>query len=158
MEVAFFAGGCFWGIEAAFQQIPGIKSTRVGYMGGHTNEPTYQDVCSDKTGHAETVAIEFDETIVSYQSLLKHFFSMHNPTEIDRQGPDIGSQYRSVVFYTTNEQKEQAEKFIADINLSDRYNVPVATEVIPASTFWPAEDYHQSYFMKIGQRYGRSLF
>ncbi|MGV8109839.1 peptide-methionine (S)-S-oxide reductase MsrA [Methanospirillum sp.] len=158
MEVAFFAGGCFWGIEAAFQQIPGIKSTRVGYMGGHTNEPTYQDVCSDTTGHAETVAIEFDETIVSYQSLLKHFFSMHNPTEIDRQGPDIGSQYRSVVFYTTNEQKEQAEKFIADINLSDRYNVPVATEVIPASTFWPAEDYHQSYFMKIGQRYGRSLF
>jgi len=112
MEVAFFAGGCFWGIEAAFQQIPGIKSTRVGYMGGHTNEPTYQHVCSDKTGHAETVAIEFDETIVSYQSLLKHFFSMHNPTEIDRQGPDIGSQYRSVVFYTTNEQKEQAEKFI----------------------------------------------
>lgn len=158
MEVAFFAGGCFWGIEAAFQQIPGIKSTRVGYMGGHTNEPTYQDVCSDKTGHAETVAIEFDETIVSYQLLLKHFFSMHNPTEIYRQGPDIGSQYRSVVFYTTNEQKMQAEKFIADINLSDRYNVPVATEVIPASTFWPAEDYHQSYFMKIGQRYGRSLF
>jgi peptide-methionine (S)-S-oxide reductase len=158
MEVAFFAGGCFWGIEAAFQQIPGIKSTRVGYMGVHTNEPTYQDVCSYKTGQAETVAIEFDETIVSYQSLLKHFFSMHNPTEIDRQGPDIGSQYRSVVFYTTNEQKEQAEKFIADINLSDRYNVPVATEVIPASTFWPAEDYHQSYFMKIGQRYGRSLF
>lgn len=158
MEVAFFAGGCFWGIEAAFQQIPGIKSTRVGYMGGHTNEPTYQDVCSDKTGHAETVAIEFDETIVSYQSLLKHFFSMHNPTEIDRQGPDIGSQYRSVVFYTTNEQKEQAEKFIADINLSDQYSVPVATEVVPASTFWPAEDYHQSYFMKIGQCYGRSLF
>jgi peptide-methionine (S)-S-oxide reductase len=158
MEVAFFAGGCFWGIEAAFQQIPGIKSTRVGYMGVHTNEPTYQDVCSYKTGQAETVAIEFDETIVSYQSLLKHFFSMHNPTEIDRQGPDIGSQYRSVAFYTTNEQKEQAEKFIADINLSDRYNVPVATEVIPASTFWPAEDYHQSYFMKIGQRYGRSLF
>lgn len=158
MEVAFFAGGCFWGIEAAFQQIPGIKSTRVGYMGGHTNEPTYQDVCSDKTGHAETVAIEFDETIVSYQSLLKQFFSMHNPTERDRQGPDIGSQYRSVVFYTTNEQKEQAEKFIADINQSDRYNVPVATEVVPASTFWPAEDYHQSYFMKIGRRYGRSLF
>jgi len=158
MEVAFFAGGCFWGIEAAFQQIPGIKSTRVGYMGGHTNEPTYQDVCSDKTGHAETVAIEFDETIVSYQSLLKHFFSMHNPTEIDRQGPDIGSQYRSVVFYTTNEQKEQVEMFIADINHSDRYSVPVATEVVPASTFWPAEEYHQSYFMKIGQRYGRSLF
>jgi methionine-S-sulfoxide reductase len=158
MEVAFFAGGCFWGIEAAFQQIPGIKSTRVGYMGGHTNEPTYQDVCSDKTGHAETVAIGFDETIVSYQSLLKHFFSMHNPTEIDRQGPDIGSQYRSVVFYTTNEQKEQVEMFIADINHSDRYSVPVATEVVPASTFWPAEEYHQSYFMKIGQRYGRSLF
>jgi peptide-methionine (S)-S-oxide reductase len=157
MAIAFFAGGCFWGIEAGFQRLPGVLTTRVGYMGGHTEKPTYQDVCSDTTGHAETVAIEYDEAVISYRRLLGVFFSLHNPTEINRQGPDIGSQYRSVIFYTTQEQKEEAEHCIRGMNESGRYAAPIATEVVPASTFWPAEEYHQSYFLKMGQRYGPGL-
>ncbi|MCA1915537.1 peptide-methionine (S)-S-oxide reductase MsrA [Methanospirillum hungatei] len=158
MGIAFFAGGCFWGIEAGFQNIPGVIHTKVGYMGGHTTEPTYQDVCSDTTGHAETIALEYDDAAITYRQLLEIFFSLHNPTEINRQGPDVGSQYRSVIFYTSPEQKEEAEKFISEMNQSGRYHAAIATEVVPAETFWPAEEYHQSYFMKIGQRYGRSLF
>lgn len=157
MAIAFFAGGCFWGIEAGFQRLPGVLTTRVGYMGGHTEKPTYQDVCSDTTGHAETVAIEYDEAVISYRRLLGVFFSLHNPTEINRQGPDIGSQYRSVIFYTTQKQKEEAEHCIREMNESGRYAAPIATEVVPASTFWPAEEYHQSYFLKMGQRYGPGL-
>ncbi|HOJ97502.1 MAG TPA: peptide-methionine (S)-S-oxide reductase MsrA [Methanospirillum sp.] len=157
MAIAFFAGGCFWGIEAGFQRLPGVLSTRVGYMGGHTNDPTYQDVCSDTTGHAETVAIEYDEAVLSYRRLLEVFFSLHNPTEINRQGPDIGSQYRSVIFYTTQEQKDEAERFIRELNDSGRYAATIATEIVPASPFWPAEEYHQSYYLKMGQRYGPGL-
>lgn len=157
MAIAFFAGGCFWGIEAGFQRLPGVLTTRVGYMGGHTEKPTYQDVCSNTTGHAETVAIEYNEAVISYRRLLGVFFSLHNPTEINRQGPDIGSQYRSVIFYTTQEQKEEAESCIREMNESGRYSAPIATEVVPASTFWPAEEYHQSYFLKMGQRYGPGL-
>lgn len=157
MAIAFFAGGCFWGIEAGFQRLPGVLTTRVGYMGGHTEKPTYQDVCSDTTGHAETVAIEYDEAVISYRRLLGVYFSLHNPTEINRQGPDIGSQYRSVIFYTTQEQKDEAERYIREMNESGRYSAPITTEVVPASTFWPAEEYHQSYFLKMGQRYGPGL-
>mgnify|MGYP002685524991 FL=1 len=158
MGIAFFAGGCFWGIEAGFQKVPGVINTKVGYMGGHTTEPTYQEVCSDTTGHAETIALEYDDTAITYRKLLEIFFSLHNPTEVNRQGPDVGSQYRSVIFYTSPEQKEEAEMFIAEMNQSGRYNAAIATEVVPAETFWPAEEYHQSYFLKIGQRYGRGLF
>jgi len=158
MGIAFFAGGCFWGIEAVFQKVPGVINTKVGYMGGHTIEPTYQEVCSDTTGHAETIALEYDDTAITYRKLLEIFFSLHNPTEVNRQGPDVGSQYRSVIFYTSPEQKEEAEMFIAEMNQSGRYNAAIATEVVPAETFWPAEEYHQSYFLKIGQRYGRGLF
>ncbi|MBP7034596.1 MAG: methionine sulfoxide reductase A [Euryarchaeota archaeon ADurb.Bin294] len=158
MGIAFFAGGCFWGIEAGFQKVPGVINTKVGYMGGHTIEPTYQEVCSDTTGHAETIALEYDDTAITYRKLLEIFFSLHNPTEVNRQGPDVGSQYRSVIFYTSPEQKEEAEMFIAEMNQSGRYNAAIATEVVPAETFWPAEEYHQSYFLKIGQRYGRGLF
>ena len=158
MGIAFFAGGCFWGIEAGFQKVPGVINTKVGYMGGHTQEPTYQDVCSDTTGHAETIAVEYDDAAISYRKLLEIFFALHNPIEVNRQGPDIGSQYRSAIFYATPEQKEEADKFIAEMNQSGRFHAAIATEVVPAETFWPAEEYHQSYFMKIGQRYGRSLF
>lgn len=157
MGVAFFAGGCFWGIEAGFQKVPGVIATRAGYMGGHTNEPTYQDVCSDTTGHAETVALEFDDAAISYRKLLEIFFSLHNPTEINRQGPDTGTQYRSVIFYTTPEQEIEAKQYIDQLNKSGRYNAPIATEVAKASVFWPAEDCHQSYFLKMGQRYGGLL-
>lgn len=158
MGIAFFAGGCFWGIEAGFQKVPGVIDTKVGYMGGHTQEPTYQDVCTDTTGHAETIALEYDDAAISYRKLLEIFFSLHNPTEVNRQGPDVGSQYRSAIFYTSPEQKEEAEHFIAEMNQSGQYHAAIATEIVPAETFWPAEEYHQSYFMKIGQRYGRSLF
>lgn len=154
MAFAFFAGGCFWGMEAVFQQIPGVIRTQVGYMGGTTQDPTYQEVCSDSTGHAETVAIEFDDTKIQYHQLLDIFFSNHNPTELNRQGPDIGTQYRSVIFYTTDEQKNIAEKFIRDLEKSDLYEKKIVTQVRPAPEFWPAEEYHQSYFQKIAQRYG----
>jgi methionine-S-sulfoxide reductase len=157
MALAFFAGGCFWGIEAGFQRVFVLLNTRVGYMGGHTVEPTYQDVSSGTTGHAETVAIEYDEQVISYPMLLKNFFSLHNPTEKDRQGQDIGSQYRSVIFYTTAEQKEQAEKFIQELTKSGQYTDPIVTEVTAATMFWPAEEYHQSFYVKMGQRYGRGL-
>ena len=154
MAFAFFAGGCFWGMEAVFQQIPGVIRTQVGYMGGTTQDPTYQEVCSDSTGHAETVAIEFDYTNIQYHQLLDFFFSNHNPTELNRQGPDIGTQYRSVIFYITDEQKNIAEKFIRDLEKSGLYEKKIVTQVLPAPEFWPAEEYHQSYFLKIAQRYG----
>lgn len=154
MGVTFFAGGCFWGIEAAFQQVPGIAHTSVGYMGGRTEDPTYQDVCSDTTGHAETVALEYDDTVVSYRRLLEIFFSLHNPTELNRQGPDTGSQYRSAIFFTTPEQKLEAEKYIEELERAGQYTRPIVTEIHAASKFWQAEEYHQSYFMKIGRRYG----
>jgi peptide-methionine (S)-S-oxide reductase len=157
MTGAFFAGGCFWGVEAVFQQINGVTNTRVGYMGGTKPEPTYQDVCSDISGHAETVALEYDEKQVSYRQLLDSFFSMHDPTEGDRQGPDIGSQYRSIIFYTTGEQQKEAEQYILDLQKSGRFQLPITTHILPASEFWPAEEYHQSYYLKIGQRYGTGM-
>lgn len=150
MAIATFGAGCFWGVEAAFRNIPGVLATRVGYAGGVMAEPTYEDVCSDQTGHAEVVEIQFDEAKVSYDFLLKNFFSLHDPTQVNRQGPDVGSQYRSVIFTHTPEQKRQAEQAIADLRKSGRFKLPIATLVIPAETFWEAESYHQQYLEKRG--------
>lgn len=154
MAIATFAAGCFWGVEAAFQKVPGVVATRVGYTGGETAEPTYHDVCSDTTGHAEAVQIDYDPDLVSYHHLLEIFFSLHNPTELDRQGPDIGSQYRSVIFFHSEEQQKIATAFINAQTSSGRFENPIATRIEPATTFWPAEDHHQSYYLKMGRRYG----
>jgi peptide-methionine (S)-S-oxide reductase len=154
MAIATFAAGCFWGIEAAFQQVAGVLATRVGYTGGTMQNPTYQDICSDKTGHAEAVQIEYDPEQITYRKILEIFFSLHDPTQLNRQGPDEGTQYRSVIFYATEEERAEAIKFIEEITASGIYRFPVVTEVIPTETFWPAEEHHQSYYMKIGRRYG----
>ena len=157
MAIATFAAGCFWGVEAKFQQVPGVEVTRVGYAGGEMPEPSYQDVCSDQTGHAEAVQIGYDPEQVSYRQLLDIFFSLHDPTELNRQGPDIGTQYRSVIFYHTEEQKQTAEAVIDELNKSGKFSSQIVTALIPASTFWPAEEYHQSYYLKMGRRYGELL-
>jgi peptide-methionine (S)-S-oxide reductase len=154
MTIATFAAGCFWGVQAAFQQVPGVELTRAGYTGGERPDPTYQDVCSDQTGHAEAVQIEYNPDQVSYQQLLEVFFSLHDPTELNRQGPDIGSQYRSVIFYHSEEQKQTAIEFIDTLEKSGRFNLRIVTTLEPAGTFWPAEEYHQSYYVKMGRRYG----
>jgi peptide methionine sulfoxide reductase msrA/msrB len=148
-ENAYFAGGCFWGTEYLLKDIAGVISTRVGYMGGHTSNPTYQQVCGGNTGHAETVEIVFDPTKTDYEKLAKFFFEIHDPTQVDRQGPDIGDQYRSVVFYTDNNQKEIALKLI-DILKGKGYKV--VTEVAKADTFWEAEKYHQDYYEYTGKK------
>ncbi len=153
MVIATFAAGCFWGVEAAFQQVPGVLATRVGYTGGSMPDPTYPDVCSDKTGHAEAVQLEYDPDQVSYRQLLEVFFQFHNPTELNRQGPDEGTQYRSVIFYGSETEREQATRMIEEIDASGKYSSPVVTAVVPAAEFWPAEEYHQSYYLKIGRRY-----
>ncbi len=142
-ETAIFAGGCFWGVEYLMQKTLGVLSTDVGYIGGRTEKPTYRDVCSGTTGHAEAVRVTFDPARVSYETLAKLFFEIHDPTQVGRQGPDIGDQYRSEVFYTTPEQKAAAEKLIA--LLHDK-GYKVATKVTPAATFYPAEEYHQDYY------------
>ncbi|MCJ7582362.1 MAG: bifunctional methionine sulfoxide reductase B/A protein [Candidatus Aminicenantes bacterium] len=151
--IATFAAGCFWGIEHNFQQIEGVLSTRVGYTGGDVKNPTYQLVCSGKTGHAESIEITFDPSVVSYKELLEHFFSLHDPTQIDRQGPDIGTQYRSIIFYHSPSQKEEAEVSIKDMEISKRFRRPVATKIAPADVFYQAEDYHQDYYKKIKIRH-----
>jgi len=149
LERAYFAGGCFWGVEHLLKQSEGVISTRVGYMGGRTKNPTYKQVCYENTGHAEVVEVVFDPKKTSYETLARLFFEIHDPTQINRQGPDIGDQYRSAVFYTNNEQKETAEKLIALLK-GKGYN-PV-TEVLPADTFWVAEDYHQNYYDNTGKQ------
>lgn len=148
---AIFAAGCFWGIQAAFEELPGVISTRVGYTGGSVSNPDYQQVSGGKTGHAEAVEIDFDPEIISYEQLLDAFFRFHNPTTKDRQGPDIGSQYRSAVFYLNEAQKDAAVKKVLQLNKSGRYNAPIVTEIVPARKFFPAEDYHQHYLLKQGQ-------
>lgn len=149
LEKAYFAGGCFWGVEHLLKQSEGVISTRVGYMGGRTKNPTYKQVCYENTGHAEVVEVVFDPKKTSYETLARLFFEIHDPTQINRQGPDIGDQYRSAVFYTNNEQKETAEKLIALLK-GKGYN-PV-TEIVPADTFWVAEDYHQDYYDNTGKQ------
>jgi peptide-methionine (S)-S-oxide reductase len=150
MEKATFGAGCFWHVEAAFRNIKGVVSTRVGYMGGRTSNPTYGDVCSHTTGHAEVVEVTFDPSVVSYDMLLDVFWDEHDPTSVNRQGPDIGDQYRSVVFYHDDAQKRAALNSKKRLSASGRYSRPIATAIEPASVFWPAEEYHQRYLEKRG--------
>jgi peptide-methionine (S)-S-oxide reductase len=145
-EMAVFGGGCFWCTEAVFKMLTGVESVTSGYSGGHTENPTYQEVSSGTTGHAEAVEIVFDPSKVSYNDLLTIFFSTHDATQLNRQGNDIGTQYRSVVFYTTDEQKQQAESFISELEASSKEGDPIVTEVVPFTKFYPAEDYHQNYY------------
>ena len=147
---AIFAAGCFWGVQAAFDAVPGVWSTRVGYTGGSAVNPSYEQVCRGNTGHAEAVEITYDPEQVSYDKLLDVFFSIHNPTTRDRQGPDIGHQYRSAIFYLNAGQKEAAVAKILELNRSGKFPAPIVTEIVPAKTFYPAEDYHQDYLKKQG--------
>lgn len=150
MAQATFAAGCFWGVEAAFRQVKGVLSTSVGYMGGHLENPTYKDVCTDRTGHAEVVQVEYDPEQVSYEELLDVFWSIHDPTTPNRQGPDVGSQYRSAIFFHTPEQQAAAISSKERLQASGKYSRPVVTEITPASTYYLAEDYHQQYAEKRG--------
>lgn len=146
--VATFAGGCFWGVEYNFRRVPGVVDTAVGFMGGRTQNPSYKDVCYTDTKHAEVVHLWYDPEKVSYEKLVKIFFKLHNPTTLNRQGPDVGTQYRSAIFYHTPEQKEIAEKVKAQLDKSGEFKRPIVTEITPAAEFWKAEDYHQRYIEK----------
>lgn len=148
MATAMFGAGCFWGIEAKFQKISGVLHTEVGYAGGHINNPTYGDVCAGHTGHAEVVRLEYDPQILSYEELLHAFFAMHDPTLLNRQGPDVGAQYRSVIFYYNPEQAQMAQKIKAEVDDVGHYIKSVVTEIVPASDFYRAEEYHQCYLQK----------
>lgn len=150
MEKAMFGAGCFWGVEAAFKAVPGVRSTAVGYAGGRTKNPSYREVCTDQTGHAEVVLVDFDPKKAPYQELLKVFFDNHNPTQLNRQGPDVGTQYRSVIFYFGEGQKKAAEQAKAALAASGRLKNPVVTAIEPAPAFYRAEEYHQDYFAKNG--------
>ena len=150
METATFGAGCFWGVEARFQQEPGVTETAVGYEGGKLDNPTYKDVCTDHTGHAEVVEVKFDPAKVSYQRLLELFFALHDPTQLNRQGPDWGTQYRSVVFFHSAEQEATAKATIARLTEQKAFKRPIVTQVVPAETFWRAEEYHQKYLEKRG--------
>jgi peptide-methionine (S)-S-oxide reductase len=150
MATATFAAGCFWGVEATFGQIDGVTKTEVGYTGGATENPTYKDVCSDRTGHAEAVQVEYDSAKVSYETLLDVFWANHDPTTLNRQGPDVGTQYRSAIFFHSPEQKDAAEASKAALDASGRFPRPIVTQIVPAVTFYPAEEYHQKYLEKRG--------
>jgi peptide-methionine (S)-S-oxide reductase len=150
-EKATFGAGCFWGVEEAFRNLKGVISTAVGYAGGTKENPSYEDVCSDRTGHAEVVEVEFDPSEISYPQLLEVFWSNHNPTTLNRQGPDVGTQYRSVVFYHSPEQKSAAEATRERLQNSGRFSRPIVTSIEPAPKFWRAEEYHQQYLKKRGQ-------
>lgn len=149
-EIATFAAGCFWNVEEVFRKTPGVLDTMVGYTGGHLENPSYERVCSGNTGHAESVQITFDPDKVSYRELLKIFWENHDPTTKDRQGPDIGNQYRSAIFYHSEQQKKEALKQKQELSDSDVYNDPVVTEILPADNFHKAEEYHQRYLEKKG--------
>jgi peptide-methionine (S)-S-oxide reductase len=150
MAIATFAAGCFWGVEATFRQLPGVLSTRVGYIGGHTNNPTYKEVCTDSTGHAEAVEVQYDPAKISYDELLNVFWENHDPTTLNRQGPDWGSQYRSVIFFHTPEQESLAKASKEVLDKSGRYSKKIVTQILPAADFYEAEDYHQQYLEKRG--------
>ena len=143
-----FAGGCFWCVEAAFEELAGVESTTSGYAGGHVDDPSYEAVCSGTTGHAEVVQVEYDPDRVGFEDLLAVFFAVHDPTTLNRQGPDVGSQYRSAVFYHDEAQREAVEAFIEELEAEGVYDDPIVTEVEPLETFWRAEEYHQDYFEK----------
>jgi peptide-methionine (S)-S-oxide reductase len=150
MAKATFAAGCFWGVELLFQQTQGVTSTRVGYTGGHTENPTYPLVCNGNTGHAEALEVEFDPKKISYESLLNIFWENHDPTTLNRQGPDEGTQYRSAIFFHTPEQQIAAMDSKEKLSNSKKFRSPIVTEIIPATTFYPAEEYHQRYLQKQG--------
>jgi peptide-methionine (S)-S-oxide reductase len=150
MAKATFAAGCFWGVEATFRQLPGVTSTRVGYIGGKTENPTYKDVCTDRTGHAEAVEVDFDPDTISYEQLLDVFWENHDPTQLNRQGPDWGTQYRSAIFYHSPEQELAALASKDKLEKARRYSKPIVTQIVPAVTFYEAEDYHQQYLEKRG--------
>ena len=152
-KTATFAAGCFWGVEASFRKTPGVVDTTVGYTGGEVENPTYQRVCSDKTGHAEAIRITYDQDRITYEELVRRFFDLHDPTTPDRQGPDVGSQYRSAIFYHDNDQKEVAEKVRNELTKSGKYRYTIVTEIVPVDAFYKAEDYHQRYYTKHGLRY-----
>ena len=147
-QKAIFAAGCFWGVEESFRKMDGIISTRVGYTGGKFSKPAYKDVCSQKTGHAEAVEVIFDPSIVSYDELLDNFWSTHDPTTLNRQGPDVGVQYRSAIFYFNSKQKEKALSSKLRIEESKRFKSPIVTKIVPVSEFWEAEEFHQQYVEK----------
>jgi peptide-methionine (S)-S-oxide reductase len=151
-EKATFGAGCFWGVEAAFGEIPGVVETAVGYEGGTLDNPTYHDVCTDQTGHAEVVQVTYDPARVTYEQLLDQFWSLHDPTTINRQGPDVGTQYRSVVFFHTPEQQKAATAKKEELSRSGKFRRPIATEIVPAKTFYRAEEYHQKYLEKRGAK------
>ncbi len=150
MEKATFGAGCFWGVEAAFRRLEGVTSTAVGYAGGTVANPTYQQVCSDRTGHAEVVQVEYDPSAVSYEELLNVFWDNHNPTTLNRQGPDVGTQYRSVIFFHSPEQEAAARASMEQLGQSGRFSRPIVTQVEPAKSFFRAEEYHQQYLEKRG--------
>jgi peptide-methionine (S)-S-oxide reductase len=150
LEKATFGAGCFWGVESAFRRTEGVISTQVGYTGGHTENPTYREVCSDQTGHAEAVEVTYDPSQVSYKELLDVFWHCHNPTQGYRQGPDTGSQYRSVIFFQSPQQQQTAQQSKEQLAESETYRNPITTEIVPVATFWRAEEYHQQFHEKKG--------
>jgi peptide-methionine (S)-S-oxide reductase len=152
-ELATFGAGCFWGVEQTFREVEGVKDAVVGYEGGHMANPTYKDVCTDETGHAEVVQVEFDPARVGYKQLLEVFWGAHDPTQMNRQGPDVGTQYRSVIFYHSPEQERIAKESKAELETSGRFLRPIATVIEPAADFYRAEEYHQQYLTKRGIRH-----
>lgn len=150
MAKATFAAGCFWGVEATFRQLPGVTATRVGYIGGKTENPTYKEVCTDRTGHAEAVEVDYDPSKISYETLLNTFWENHDPTQLNRQGPDWGTQYRTAIFYHSPEQEAAAKVSKEKLEQSHRFSKAVVTQIVPAVTFYEAEDYHQQYLEKRG--------
>ena len=151
MTTATFGAGCFWGVEARFREQEGVIDAAVGYAGGTTDNPTYKQVCSDTTGHAEVVQLEYDPSRVDYETLVRLFFDMHNPTQRNRQGPDVGSQYRSVIFYHDDDQRDVAGRVLREVDASGRWPSPVVTSIEPAAPFWRAEEYHQQYLARHGR-------
>ena len=149
LEKATFAAGCFWGVEVEFRNTPGVKDAQVGYIGGQTPEPTYKEVCSGRTGHAEAVEVTFDPSEVSYGELVDSFWRLHDPTQVNRQGWDVGTQYRSAIF--THSPEQEREALASKERAQERFRKPIATQIVPAETFWPAEEYHQQYLVKNGR-------
>ncbi len=149
-ELATFGAGCFWGVEVEFGRLPGVTETAVGYEGGQTERPSYKDVCTDQTGHAEVVELTFDPTKVKYETIVEAFFNLHDPTQLNRQGPDWGTQYRSAIFFHSPEQEATAKRVIEKLTAEQKFRKPIVTQVVPAQTFWKAEDYHQKYLEKRG--------
>lgn len=152
LEKATFGAGCFWGVEYQYAKIPGVHSAVSGYAGGRTDNPTYEDICEKRTGHAEVIEVAFDPTKVAYRTLVEYFFKMHDPTQVDRQGPDVGDQYRSVIFTHSPEQRKVADEVKAGLTLAKVYRQPIATQVEPAPRFWRAEEYHQRYYQLRGKK------